>query len=51
MDNDFPTRMAGQMLRPYVNSGQGCAKKPETYPARPKPTMSHGNPTTMLFPK
>tara|TARA_Y100000289_G_scaffold48672_1_gene49183 strand:+ start:165 stop:326 length:162 start_codon:yes stop_codon:yes gene_type:complete len=42
MDNDFPTRMAGQALMPYVNPGQGCAKKPERYPAQPKGGMSHG---------
>ena len=42
MDNDFPTRMAGQALMPYVNPGQGCANKPERYPAQPKGGMSHG---------
>ena len=42
MDSDFPMRMAGQALRPYVNPGQGCAKKPETYPAKPQGGMSHG---------
>ena len=29
-------RMAGQALRPYVDPGQGCAKKPEQYPAQPQ---------------
>jgi len=28
--------------------GQGCATKPEDYPAPVKPTMSHGNPRTIL---
>ena len=42
MDSDFLMRMAGQALRPYVNPGQGCAKKPETYPAKPQGGMSHG---------
>ena len=42
MDNDFPTRMAGQALMPDVNTGQGCAKKPEQYPAKPQGGMSHG---------
>jgi hypothetical protein len=42
MDNDFPTRMAGQALQPMVNTGEGCAKKPETYPAKPRGGMSHG---------
>jgi len=42
MDNDFPTRMAGQALRSYVNPGEGCAKKPDRYPAKPKGGMSHG---------
>ena len=44
MDTDFPMRMAGQALRPYVNPGQGCAKKPEQYPAKPQGGMSHGPP-------
>ena len=35
-------RMAGQALRPMVNTGEGCATKPETYPAKPKGGMSHG---------
>ena len=48
MDNDFPTRMAGQVLRPMVNTGKGCAKKPETYPAQPRGGMSHGDPTKTL---
>ena len=42
MDNDFPTRMAGQALRPMVNTGEGCAKKPEVYPPTPRGGMSHG---------
>ena len=41
-------RMAGQALKPYVNTGQGCAKKPEKYPAKPQGGMSHGDPTTIL---
>ena len=44
MDSDFPMRMAGEALRPYVNTGQGCGKKPEEYPAKPKGGMSHGPP-------
>ena len=44
MDNDFPTRMAGQALRPMVNTGEGCAKKPERYPAKPNGGVSHGPP-------
>ena len=28
-------RMAGQALKPTVNTGKGCATKPETYPAKP----------------
>ena len=35
-------RMAGQMLQPLVNTGEGCAKKPEKYPAKPKGGYSHG---------
>ena len=35
-------RMAGQALKPMVNTGEGCATKPETYPAKPKGGMSHG---------
>ena len=35
-------RMAGQALQPMVNSGAGCATKPETYPAKPKGGMSQG---------
>ena len=35
-------RMAGQALRPYVDPGQGCAKKPEKYQAQPQGGMSHG---------
>ena len=28
---------------PYVNPGQGCAKRPEKYPAKPaQGGMSHG---------
>ena len=42
MDNDFPTRMAGQALLPMVNTGKGCAKKPERYPAKPNGGVSHG---------
>jgi hypothetical protein len=42
MDNDFPTRMAGQTLQPYVNTGEGCAKMPAKYPAQPRGGMSHG---------
>ncbi len=42
MDNDSPTRMAGQALRPMVNTGQGCAKKPEKFPAKPQGGISHG---------
>ena len=37
-------RMAGQALRSYVNTGQGCAKGPEKYPAKPQGGMSHGPP-------
>ena len=38
-------RMAGQAWFPPANQmGQGCATKPETYPAPVKPTMSHGDP-------
>ena len=46
-------RMAGQTWFPPVNEGKefGCNTKPETYPPRVKPTMSHGNPRTTLFPK
>ena len=44
-------RMAGQVWLPPANQmGQGCATKPEQYPAPVKPTMSHGNPRTTLFP-
>jgi len=42
VDNDFPTRMAGQALQPYVNTGEGCAKMPAKYPAKPRGGMSHG---------
>lgn len=35
-------RMAGQALKPKVNSGEGCATKPEKYPAKPKGGSSHG---------
>ncbi len=35
-------RMAGQALMPMVNSGEGCATKPETYPVKPKGGSSHG---------
>lgn len=52
MDNDFPTRMAGQVWFPPANQiGEGCSKRPEQYPAQPKPSMSHGNPRTTLFPR
>ena len=45
-------RMAGQVWFPPANQmGQGCAKKPEVYPAPVKPTMSHGNPQSTLFPR
>ena len=37
-------RMAGQALKPMVNTGEGCATKPETFPAKPKGGMSHGPP-------
>ena len=38
-------RMAGKALEPYVNTGQGCAKEPEKYPAgQPKSALSHGDP-------
>jgi hypothetical protein len=35
-------RMAGQALKPMVNTGEGCASKPETYPAKPRGGTSHG---------
>lgn len=35
-------RMAADFLPPYVNPGQGCAKKPEEYPAKPRGGFSHG---------
>ena len=35
-------RMAGDFLKPYVNPGQGCAKEPEEYPAKPRGGFSHG---------
>ena len=35
-------RMAGQALKPMVNTGEGCATKPETFPAKPKGGLSHG---------
>ena len=42
-------RMAGQVWLPPANQmGQGCATKPEDYPAPVKKSMSHGNPRTML---
>ena len=45
-------RMAGQTWFPPANQqGEGCAKKPEKYPAPIKPTMSHGNPQTTIFPR
>lgn len=44
-------RYAGAVWFPPANQmGQGCATKPEKYPPRVKPTMSHGNPLTTLFP-
>ena len=47
------TRMASDVMPagflPKANLiGQGCAKKPETYPASVKPTMSHGDPTKYI---
>ena len=44
MDNDFPTRMAGQALccLTWVNQEKVIAKKPEKYPAKPRGGMSHG---------
>ena len=36
------TRMAGEALKPKVNTGKGCATKPEKYPAQPKGGVSHG---------
>ena len=45
-------RKAGQVWFPPANQmGQGCTKKPETYPAPVKPTMSHGDPSKTLFPR
>jgi len=45
-------RKAGAVWFPPANQfGEGCATKPETYPPRVKPTMSHGNPQTTLFPR
>ena len=42
-------RMAGQVWFPPANQmGQGCAKKPEQYPAKPQGGMSHGDPTKIL---
>ena len=42
-------RMAGQVWLPPANQmGQGCATKPEDYPAPVKKSISHGNPRTML---
>ena len=35
-------RMAGQALQPYVNTGRGCATKPEKYPPKPKGGTSNG---------
>ena len=35
-------RMAGQALKPMVNTGKGCATKPETFPAKPTGGSSHG---------
>ena len=42
-------RMAGQVwFLPANQMGQGCAQKPETYPAPAKPAMSHGDPKKYL---
>ena len=42
-------RMAGQAFLPPANQqGEGCAKKPERYPAQPKQGMSHGDPKQYL---
>ena len=42
-------RMAGQAWFPPANQmGQGCAKKPEQYPAQPKGGMSHGDKTKTI---
>ena len=42
-------RMAGQVWFPPANQmGQGCAKKPEQYPAQPKGGMSHGDRTKTI---
>lgn len=36
-------RMAGEVWFPAkVDSGQGCAKTPEKYPAKPQGGFSHG---------
>ena len=36
-------RMAGQVWFPPANQmGEGCARGPETYPAKPRGGMSHG---------
>ena len=36
-------RMAGQAWFPPANKqGEGCATKPETYPAKPRGGVSHG---------
>lgn len=35
-------RMAGQALKPMVDTGEGCAEKPKKYPAKPKGGVSHG---------
>ena len=37
-------RMAGspQFLKTLVNTGEGCATKPEQYPAKSKGGFSHG---------
>ena len=36
-------RMAGQVWLPPANQmGQGCATKPEIFPAQPRGGMSHG---------
>lgn len=38
--------MAGspQALKVLVNTGDGCAKRPEQYPAKPNGGFSHGPP-------
>ena len=45
-------RLAGDVWLPPANQmGQGCEKKPvDQYPAPVKPSMSHGDRRTALFP-